>query len=183
MTKQHLPKGSTAEGPWSLRITPEQAGWAFCGLQVLELGPGDAHSFASGTDELLVLPLEGACVVECESRRFELAGRDGVFTAVSDFAYAPRDAEVRVSSAGGGRFILPSALAGARQPSAKARTKACAASVPAAAGVLELIAFSFLLMSLQMPGLSARADQRSRMKTVVATSPPRAAPARVWAGV
>jgi 5-deoxy-glucuronate isomerase len=114
VTKHHLPNGSTAEGPWSLRITPEQAGWAFCGLQVLELGPGDAHSFASGTDELLVLPLAGACVVECESRRFELAGRDGVFGAASDFAYVPRDAEVRVSSAGGGRFILPSSRADTR---------------------------------------------------------------------
>ncbi len=112
--KLHLRHGATADGPWSLRITPEQAGWAFCGLRVLALGPGDAHSFASGTDELLVLPLEGSCVVECESRRFELAGRDGVFGAVSDFAYVPRDAEVRVSSAGGGRFILPSSLATAR---------------------------------------------------------------------
>ena len=110
----HLRNGDTAEGAWALRVTPEQAGWAYSGLRVLELGPGDAHSFASGTDELLVLPLEGACVVECESRRFELAGRDGVFTAVSDFAYVPRDAEVRVSSAGGGRFILPSSLATAR---------------------------------------------------------------------
>ncbi|HEV3498617.1 MAG TPA: 5-deoxy-glucuronate isomerase [Actinomycetes bacterium] len=114
MTKHHLAHGTTAEGPWSLRITPEQAGWAFCGLRVLELGPGDAHSFASGGDELLVLPLEGACVVECESRRFKLAGRDSVFNAVSDFAYVPRDAEVRISSADGGRFILPSSLATAR---------------------------------------------------------------------
>jgi 5-deoxy-glucuronate isomerase len=114
VTKQHLRHGTTADGAWSLRITPEQAGWAFCGLRVLELGPGDAHSFASGGDELLVLPLEGACVVECESRRFELAGREGVFGAVSDFAYVPRDAEARVSSAGGGRFILPSSLATAR---------------------------------------------------------------------
>jgi len=114
VTRQHLPHGISAEGPWSLRVAPEQAGWAFCGLRVLELGPGAAHSFASGGDELLVLPLEGGCVVECESRRFELAGRGGVFTAVSDFAYVPRDAEVRVSSAGGGRFILPSSLATAR---------------------------------------------------------------------
>ena len=114
MSKHHLPHGTTADGPWSLRVTPEQAGWAFCGLRVLELGPGGAHSFATGGDELLVMPLEGAGVVECESRRFELAGRDGVFAGVSDFAYVPRDAEVRVSSAGGGRFILPSSLATAR---------------------------------------------------------------------
>ena len=112
--KSYLPAGSTAEGAWSLRVTPELAGWAYCGLRVLELGPGAADGFASGGEELLVVPLEGGCVVECESRQFELAGRDGVFAGVSDFAYVPRDAEVRVSSAGGGRFALPSAVAANR---------------------------------------------------------------------
>jgi 5-deoxy-glucuronate isomerase len=112
--KYHLQGGTTADGAWSLVVTPEQAGWAYCGLRVLELGPGAAHTFASGGDELLVMPLEGGGVVECESRRFELAGRDGVFAGVSDFAYVPRDAEVRVSSAGGGRFALPSSRAANR---------------------------------------------------------------------
>jgi len=112
--KLYLERGTTADGAWSLVITPEQAGWAYCGLRVLELGPGASHSFASGGDELLVMPMEGGGVVECESRRFELAGRDGVFTGVTDFAYVPRDAEVRVSSRDGARFILPSALATSR---------------------------------------------------------------------
>jgi 5-deoxy-glucuronate isomerase len=112
--KLHLPNGSTPEGAFSLHVTPEQAGWAFSGLRVLELAPGASHTLHSGTDELLVLPLSGGCVVECESRRFELAGRDDVFAGVSDFAYVPTDAEVRVTSAGGGRFALPSARAGRR---------------------------------------------------------------------
>jgi len=112
--KLHLPHGTTPEGAFSLRVTPEQAGWAFSGLRVLELAPGAAHTLHSGADELLVLPLAGGCVVECESRRFELAGRDDVFARVTDFAYVPRDAEVRITSMGGGRFALPSALAGRR---------------------------------------------------------------------
>jgi 5-deoxy-glucuronate isomerase len=112
--KLHLPHGTTPEGAFSLRVTPEQAGWAFSGLRVLELAPGASHTLHSGADELLVLPLAGGCVVECESRRFELAGRDDVFARVTDFAYVPMDAEVRVTSMGGGRFALPSALAGRR---------------------------------------------------------------------
>jgi 5-deoxy-glucuronate isomerase len=112
--KLHLRRGTQREGAFSLVVTPEQAGWAYSGLRLLELAPGAAHSFASGGAELLVLPLEGRCLVECESRRFELAGREGVFAGVSDFAYVPRDAEVRISSTGGGRFALPSALAGSR---------------------------------------------------------------------
>jgi 5-deoxy-glucuronate isomerase len=112
--KLHLPHGVTAEGAFSLRVTPEQAGWAFSGLRVLELAPGASQVLGSGAEELLVLPLAGSCVVECESRRFELAGRDDVFARVTDFAYLPINAEVRISSVGGGRFALPSALAGRR---------------------------------------------------------------------
>jgi 5-deoxy-glucuronate isomerase len=112
--KLHLRRGTTAEGAFSLVVTPEQAGWAYSGLRVLELDPGAAHSFQSGGEELLVLPLAGSCTVECESRRLELAGREGVFTGVTDFAYVPRDAEARISSSAGGRFALPSALATSR---------------------------------------------------------------------
>ena len=126
--KFHVPRGATADGPWSLALAPEQAGWAYCGLRVLELAPGAAHSFASGGDELLVLPLEGDGTVECESRRFELAGRDGVFAGVSDFAYVPRDAEVRVSSPNGGRFILPSARVSSRLDPAYGRPRASRSS-------------------------------------------------------
>ncbi|MBT2447611.1 5-deoxy-glucuronate isomerase [Streptomyces sp. ISL-43] len=41
---------------------------------------------------------------------FELHGRTGVFDAVTDFAYLPRDGHAEITSPGGGRF----ALAGAR---------------------------------------------------------------------
>jgi 5-deoxy-glucuronate isomerase len=112
--KLHLPHGATAEGAFSLRVTPEQAGWAFSGLRILELAPGGTQVLHSGAEELLVLPLAGGCVVECESHRFRLDGRDDVFARVTDFTYLPMDAEARVSSAGGGRFALPSALAGRR---------------------------------------------------------------------
>jgi 5-deoxy-glucuronate isomerase len=63
---------------------------------------------------MCVLPLQGGCVVECDGERFEITGRAGVFTRVTDFAYVPRDAEVTVSSAAGGRFALPAARANRR---------------------------------------------------------------------
>jgi 5-deoxy-glucuronate isomerase len=109
--KFHLQRGSSAEGAYSLVVTPEQAGWAFSGLRVLELAPDAAHGFDSGPDELLVLPLAGGCVVACDGERFEVTGRDDVFDRVTDFVYVPRDAHVEVASPGGGRFALPSARA------------------------------------------------------------------------
>ena len=47
----------------------------------------------------------------CDGQEFTLTGRRSVFTRVTDFAYVPRDAEVTVSSAEGGRFALPAARA------------------------------------------------------------------------
>jgi 5-deoxy-glucuronate isomerase len=95
-------------------ITPESAGWGFSGLRVLELPPGGEHAFESRSDELVVLPLAGACVVTLDGERFELEGRDDVFSAVSDFVYAPRDTRIEIASEAGGRFALPSARADRR---------------------------------------------------------------------
>jgi 5-deoxy-glucuronate isomerase len=36
----YLRRGTASEGPFSLVITPERAGWAYSGLRVLELAPG-----------------------------------------------------------------------------------------------------------------------------------------------
>jgi 5-deoxy-glucuronate isomerase len=107
-------RGSAGADGFSLVVTPESAGWAHSGLRVVELAPGAEVVLSTGEDEVLVLPLSGGCTVEVDGARFELAGRADVFAGVTDFAYAPRDAQVRVVSAGGGRFALPAARAGRR---------------------------------------------------------------------
>ena len=110
----HLRAGETATGPYALEITPERAGWGFSGLRVLALQAGGAHAFDTGEEELVVLPLEGACAVTVDGEAFGLEGRDGVFAALTDFVYAPRDARVEIASEAGGRFALPSARAANR---------------------------------------------------------------------
>ena len=109
-------RGETADGTFALVITPETAGWGYSSLRVLELGPGESATFATGEDEMVVLPLSGSATVACDGDTFELTGRRGVFTRVTDFAYVPRDAEVTVSSEAGGRFALPAARATRRLP-------------------------------------------------------------------
>ncbi len=111
VVKHVVRKGEAAEAPFSLVITPKSAGWGYSSLRIVELGAGESASWSTGEDETVVLPLSGACVVECDGERFELAGRESVFSRVTDFAYVPRDAEVTVTSANGGRFALPAARA------------------------------------------------------------------------
>jgi 5-deoxy-glucuronate isomerase len=102
--------------PWHLRgvgeVTPGDAGWTYCGLRILPIDPGGTYELVTGDAEMAVLPLSGGAVtVDVEGRRYELAGRASVFAAVSDWAYLPIDAEVRLTSASGAEVALPSARA------------------------------------------------------------------------
>jgi 5-deoxy-glucuronate isomerase len=116
VTKHHVPAGTAAEGDFALVVTPESAGWGHSSLRVLELAAGASATVATGEDEVLVLPLAGSCRVDVDGERFELAGRESVFTGVTDFVYAPREATVTVTSERGGRFALPGARATKRLP-------------------------------------------------------------------
>ncbi|WP_431875408.1 5-deoxy-glucuronate isomerase [Amycolatopsis sacchari] len=104
--------GSTAEKPFDVVVTPESAGWGYSGLRVLDLD-GTQH-VSTGDSETLVLPLSGGCTVAVAGETFTLRGRTGVFDAVTDFVYLPRDAEATIT--GRGRFALPSAKARKRLP-------------------------------------------------------------------
>lgn len=101
---------------FTLEVTPERAGWTYCGLRVLELAPGAGATFDTGDEEMLVLPLSGAALVDCAGTEFALDGRTSVFDRVTDFAYLPVGTRAGVHSAGGGRFALPSARATRRLP-------------------------------------------------------------------
>jgi 5-deoxy-glucuronate isomerase len=111
---RHLPHGTAASGPYALEVTPDSAGWGYSGLRILELAPAGAHALATGGEEVIVLPLSGGCSVRVDGREFVLEGRDDIFSAVTDFLYVPRDADVDIASDGGGRFALASSRADRR---------------------------------------------------------------------
>ncbi|CAM5418818.1 MULTISPECIES: 5-deoxy-glucuronate isomerase [Streptomyces] len=116
-TDFHLKAGAAADGPYELVIAPETAGWGYSSLRVLRLPPGGSHTFETGDSEWIVLPLSGGCTVTADGGApFELAGRKDVFSGVTDFAYVPRDAEVEIGSAAGGRFALTGARCTRRLP-------------------------------------------------------------------
>jgi 5-deoxy-glucuronate isomerase len=112
----HYPAGSAAAGDYLVDLAPEQAGWSFSGLRVLRLAAGGRQQIVTGPDEVLVLPLQGSAVVECDGERIELVGRTSVFAGPTDFVYLPTGVEAVVSSEAGGRFAMPSARAEHRWP-------------------------------------------------------------------
>ena len=109
----HWRAGTLADGD-PIVLTPEQAGWSYCGLRVVRLDAAETRAIATGSDEMAVLPLSGSVVVEVDGERFLLGGRDDVFSRVTDWAYVPRDADVRLSAGVGAEVALATARADRR---------------------------------------------------------------------
>lgn len=108
--------GTTARGQFAVHLTPEDAGWAYSGLRILELPAGGRQQLDTGDEEVLVLPLAGACTVEVDGRTYRLRGRRDVFTAVTDHLTLPTGTTATITSADGGRFALPSARTDTQLP-------------------------------------------------------------------
>ena len=125
----HLPRGSVADGRDLVAITPESAGWRYTGLRVFDLAPGEERVVETGPDEALVLPLAGGCTVTVDAWSFTLEGRASVFDRVTDFVYLPTRSTVRIASALGGTFALPTA---------RATRRGVAAHVPASEVAVEV---------------------------------------------
>jgi 5-deoxy-glucuronate isomerase len=112
MSRLHLP----AHQGVPVTVSPETAGWAYCGLEVLSLAPGEGSTVDTGADEVVVVPLAGSCTVDSGDDGATLGGRDSVFAGVTDVAYVPVDSRLRVASERGGRFALCRARATKRLP-------------------------------------------------------------------
>ena len=89
--KLYLRRGTSQDGAFSLVVTPEQAGWTYSGLKVLTLPPGGAHTWATGEDEILVLPLSGSATVTCGSTTFELTALSNLIAAALTYARVVAD--------------------------------------------------------------------------------------------
>jgi len=103
--------GESAHDQYTVDVSPERAGWRFSGIKIVELAAGARQELSTGADEALVLPLAGGCTVETTGTSYALAGRPDVFSAISDYLYLPLGTTAVLTSAGGGRFAIPTARA------------------------------------------------------------------------
>lgn len=110
----HVPASDPGPAGTVVRLTSEDAGWAWTGIEVLRLAAGEPVSVETGDRELFVLPLAGGLRVTvndaagAELAAYDLTGRDSVFTRVTDFAYVGRDSVLTLVSPAGAEVALPS---------------------------------------------------------------------------
>ncbi len=97
-----IPAGSASEGRADLLVTPESAGWTYCGMRVYTLRSGDPVTFTLQGEEGVLVSLSAQdFLVSVDGQEFPMRGREGVFAAVSDWMYLPLDATVTVVGDGG----------------------------------------------------------------------------------
>ena len=96
------PAGSLAEGDADVVVTPDTAPWTYSGMHVWTLKPGHNVTYTLDGEEGVLLPLSAKDVlVMVDDTSLNLAGRSGVFDAVSDWAYIPVGSTVTISGHGG----------------------------------------------------------------------------------
>ena len=101
MTWYH-PAGTLATDTADLHVTPENAGWAYSGLQVFTLSANSPVTVTLAGEEGVIVPLSARNVaVTIDGAPFTLEGRDGVFDSVSDWIYAPVGSLVTLSGESG----------------------------------------------------------------------------------
>jgi 5-deoxy-glucuronate isomerase len=79
----------TATPHASIAVTPESAGWDYCGLTVLHLATGQTWRGESGADELGLVSLSGICRVEAGAQSWSLGGRSSIFAGQPHALYLP----------------------------------------------------------------------------------------------
>lgn len=97
----HHRAGSLTTADTLVTVTPEQAGWTYSGLEVLDLAAGPVTRTLDGVEAVLV-PLSATDVhVGVDGATHTLRGREGVFDAVSDWIYLPVGSAVEIRAAAG----------------------------------------------------------------------------------
>jgi 5-deoxy-glucuronate isomerase len=114
----HHPLGTLATTDGPVHLDPATAGWAYTGLRVLDLVPGEPVVVAGSDSELCVLPLsaERLAIETPALDQFRLDGRSGVFARVSDFLYVGRDTDFEMVSETGGQVAIASSKCENRLP-------------------------------------------------------------------
>jgi len=121
-----LRSGAAGSGAYEVEVTPASAGWGYSSLKIISLESAGSHRFETGSDEVIVLPLNGSVAVAVDDAHCELDGRPSVFEGPTDIAYVGTGRAVTLRSTSGGRF----ALCGARAESALPMRYLAASQVP-----------------------------------------------------
>lgn len=79
-----------------IAVTPERAGWEYTSLIVCRLAPGERWRYATGPDEVALVPLGGRCRVSAGGETWTIGERPSVFMGLPWALYLPYQSEIEV---------------------------------------------------------------------------------------
>jgi len=90
-------------------MTPEKAGWTYCGLDIINMEFNETRKINTKDSECAVLPLSGSASITVDNVSYMLKGRSSVFKEITDFMYIPRDTDFFITcvSKQGGQYAIP----------------------------------------------------------------------------
>ncbi len=60
-------------------VSPEEAGWKYVSLRTIRIAAGATFSYATGDDEICLVPLQGSATVDCDGQSWEISRPGNVF--------------------------------------------------------------------------------------------------------
>jgi 5-deoxy-glucuronate isomerase len=101
------PDGQAADADLIVSVTPDSAGWDYISFQARRLADGGRWSFASGENELAIVPLSGRYAVSSSRGEWpNVGGRRTVFEGATHALYLPRRTGFEITADEGGEFAV-----------------------------------------------------------------------------
>jgi 5-deoxy-glucuronate isomerase len=101
------PDGLAADADLIVSVTPDSAGWDYISFQARRLADGGRWSFASGENELAIVPLSGRYAVRSSRGEWpNVGGRRTVFEGATHALYLPRRTGFEITADEGGEFAV-----------------------------------------------------------------------------
>lgn len=109
MRSEYYIPARSAAAPYTVEITPDTAGWTESSLWVAELTSGHEFTQETSENEVMILPLAGGGIVNCDGVSYELSHRASVFDGPADMVYV--GTHTKFTILGSGRFAICGARA------------------------------------------------------------------------
>jgi len=79
-------------------VGPERAGWAYVSLRTVRIAAGTLFSYASGQDEICLVPLQGAAIVKSGGETWTIERPGTVFDGKPTALYLPLDSSLTITA-------------------------------------------------------------------------------------
>ena len=79
-------------------VGPEEAGWTYVSLRTVRIATGGSFSYASGEDEICLVPLQGSATVESNGQEWTISRPGTVFDGKPTALYLPRDTTLKITA-------------------------------------------------------------------------------------